>query len=141
MVLSISYAYAQSSGPAPRHKPFPLKSYEVLKIQKLVSVPELYNLHFIRLQGTVDVIQKVPYGTLCGQGVAYVMTLKDETGEIKIIDKGRCGQNFGNRGPILTSDLASGDTVDVLVIVSYIQQPGKEIGELETILNWVERSQ
>lgn len=69
------------------------------------------------------------------------MTLKDETGEIKILDKGQCGKNFGSRGPLQTSGRASGDTVDVLVIVSYVQQPGKEIDELETILKEVERSQ
>lgn len=70
IVLCISCAYAQSHGLAPRHKPFPLRSYEELTIQKLVAAPELYNLHLVRLQGTIDVIQKVPHGTLCGQGIA-----------------------------------------------------------------------
>lgn len=115
----------------------------MLTIQKLVSAPDRYNLHMVRLQGTIDVIQRVPLGMVCGQGVAYVITLKDETGEIKILDRdmGRCEENFGNKGPLPTSALVSGDMVDVLVIVSYVHQPGKDIGELESILNWVERSQ
>lgn len=140
VVLSMSCAYAQSPGLAPRHKPFPLKSYELLAIQKLVSALDRYNLHVVRLHGTIDTIKQFPYGTVCSQGIAYLITLKDETGEIQILDKGRCGQNFGTMGSLPTSDLAIGDRVDVLVIVSYVQQPGKDSGELEMILNRVERS-
>lgn len=139
VVLATSVASALDGAAfAPRSKPHPLTSYDVIQIGNVRADPTSYHLRMVRVKGTVTEIHTLSQGSGCRPPESYRFTLTDETGAIEIMDKGVCGQN---RGPMKAATLVEGDRVDALVIVSSPASSGSEHVAFTGVLTWAEPSQ
>lgn len=141
VLLSIATATVSPAQNLLRSKPPSLQSYAVTSIQEVLSDPGHYNLRFVRIQGVVQSITQVPRQTACGLSVGYKIHVKDESGDLMVIDPGPCGRNAGNRGPVLPETLAGGEQIDALTLVSFTNQPRESPNPPEGLLQWLERTE
>ncbi len=139
VLLSIATASVSTAQFVPRSRPPSLHSYYVTSIHGILSEPGRYNLRIVRIRGVVQTITQVPQPTACGLGVAYEIHVKDESGELKVIDLGPCGR--GSRGPVLPETLVGGEQIDALIHVSFTNHPSESPNPPEGILNWLERTE
>lgn len=86
----------------------------------------------------VQSISQIPQQTACGVGVGHQIRVKDESGELTVIDLGPCGR--GNRGPVLLETLAGGEHIDVLMLVQFTNTPREAPTPPEGLLQWLERT-
>lgn len=89
----------------------------------------------------MQTITQAPHRTTCGAGVAYEIRVKDESGELLVIDLGPCGRNSGNRGPVLPETLSGSEQIDALIYVSFTSHPWESPNPPEGILQWLERTE
>jgi hypothetical protein len=75
--------------------------------------------------------------TLDDQGQIRV---KDESGDLTVIDPGPCGRHPGNRGRVLPETLAGGEQIDALVVVAFTTHPWESPTPPERLLQWLERT-
>ena len=141
VLLSIATTSVSPAQLVPRSKPPSLHSYAVTSIQGILSDPGHYQLRIVRIQGVVQSITQVPQQTTCGLGVGYKIRIKDESGELTVIDPGPCGRNPRNRGPVLPETLAGGEQIDALVVVSFTTHPWDSPNPPEGLLQWLEHAQ
>ena len=141
VLLSVVTASVSPAQIVPRSKPSSLHSYAVTSIQGILSDPGHYQFRIVRIRGVVQSITQVPQQTTCGVGVGYKIRVKDESGELTMIDPGPCGRNPGNRGPVLPETLAGGEQIDALVVVSFTTHPWDSPDPPEGLLQWLEQAQ
>ena len=89
------------------------------------------------MQSIIQVPQPATCGVGSGLGVGYKILVNDESGELTVIDFGRCGRN---RGPLFPETLAGGEQIDAIIAVSYINLPGQDPNPPEGLLQWLERA-
>ena len=140
-LLSVATASVSAAQFVPRSKPPALHSYAVTSIHAILADPGHYNLRIVRIRGVVTSISQVPQQTSCGLGVGYQILVKDESGELTVIDLGPCGRNPGNRGPVLPETLVGGEQVDVLILVQFTNTPRESPSLPEGLLQWLERTE
>lgn len=141
VLLSVTTVSVSPAQIVPRSKPPALQSYAVTSIHGILSDPGHYTLRFVRIRGVVQSISQVPQQTACGLGVGYQIRVKDESGELTVIDLGPCGRNPGNRGAVLPEALVGGEQVDALILVSFTNHPRESSNLPEGLLQWLERAQ
>lgn len=141
VLLSIVTASVSPAQFVPRSKPPSLHSYAVTSIQGILSDPGHYQFRIVRIRGVVQSITQVPQQTMCGIGVGYKIPVKDESGELTVIDLGPCGRNSGNRGPVLPETLAGGEQIDALILISFTNHQRESPTPPEGILQWLEHAQ
>ena len=140
-LLSIATASVSPAQFVPRSKPPSLHSYAVTSIQAILSDLGHYQFRIVRIRGVVQSITQVPQQTACGLGVGYKIRVKDDSGELTVIDQGPCGRNSGNSGPVLPETLAGGEQIDALILVSFTNQPRESPDSPEGLLRWLERTE
>ncbi|MBS0166225.1 MAG: hypothetical protein JSR29_09095 [Nitrospira sp.] len=142
VLLSVATARISAAQIAPRSKPPALHSYDVTAIQAILSDPGHYTFRIVRIRGVVQSLRQVPRRTICRSGISYgyEIRVKDESGELTVMDLGPCGRNTGSRGPVLPEMLASGDQIDALIVVSFTSHPWESPNPPEGLLNWMERT-
>lgn len=141
ILLSVAAASVSTAQIMFRSKPPSLQSYYVTSIQAVLSDPGRHNLRFVRIRGVVQSITQVPQQTACGLGVGYQIRVKDESGELTVGDRGPCGRNHGNRGPVLPESLAGGERIDALIHVLFANHPRESPNQPEGLLQWLERTE
>ena len=141
VLLSVATASVSTAQFVPRSKPPSLHSYDVTSIHAILSDPGHYTFRIVRIRGVVQSITQVPQQTACGLGVGYKIHVKDESGDLIVIDPGPCGRNPGNRGPVLPETLAGGEQIDALILVSFTNHPRKSPNPPEGLLQGLERTQ
>lgn len=115
----------------------PLSSYNRVPISKLISNPTDYHLREIRIAGTVHAVEIHLMTRGCGRNYELtVISLKDESGVVDVLDRGACGRNTS---PIRAPTLVAGERVNLLVHVV----PGTNDlgGPVEVFTLWIERVQ
>ena len=101
---------------------------EPIPIQTILTNPQAFNMRAVRLQGTIKSLQVIPDGGGCqmqGAYDAYVFLLDDHTGELPIIDSGKClGPRIRRHAvkPRMT-EFSAGEHVEVVIDVSVIYSP------------------
>lgn len=143
VLLSIVTASVSTAQIVPHSKPRPLHSYDVTAIQAILSDPGHYTFRIVRIRGVAHTITQVQRRTTCSSGIGYgyEIRVKDESGELTVMDLGPCGRNIGNRGFVLPETLTGGEQIDALVLVSFINIPGQSPNPPEGLLQWLERAQ
>lgn len=93
----------------------PLVSRERIPISRILAYPDQYQMREIRLTGTVMAIQTetITNRFVCGRTHERTMlTVKDDSGRIEVIDQGACGKNVGAlKAPMVKP----GQRIDLLV--------------------------
>ena len=138
VLLSVATASVSPAQLVPRSKPPALHSYAVTSLHAILSDPGHYQFRLVRIRGVVQSIAQVPQQTACGGGVGYQIRVKDESGELTVIDLGPCGR--GNRGPVLPETLAGGEPIDVLILVQFTNTPRESPNPPQGLLQWLERT-
>jgi len=141
VLLSVATPSVSPAQLVPRSKPPSLHSYSVTSIQAILSDPGHYQFRTVRIRGVVQTITQAPHRTTCGLGVAHEIRVKDESGELIVIDLGPCGRNSGNRGPVLPETLLGSEQIDSLIVVSFTSHPWESPNPPEGILQWLERTE
>lgn len=117
---------------------------EPIPIQMILANPQAFNMRAVRLQGTIKSLQVIPDGGGCqmqGAYDAYLFLLDDHTGELLIIDRGKClGPRIRQQvaKPLMT-EFSAGEHVEVVIDVSVIYSPNFDSRTLEGVLRWVKR--
>jgi hypothetical protein len=141
-LMGLLFLATASVSPAqlvPRSKPPALHAYAVTSIRAILSDPGHYQFRLVRIRGVAQSISQVPQQTACGVGVGYQIRLKDESGELTVINPGPCGRHPGNRGPVLPEMLAGGEHIDVLMLVQFTNTLREAPTPSEGLLQWLER--
>lgn len=139
-LLLVATASVSPAQLVPRSKPPALHSYAVTSFHAILSDPGHYQFRLVRIRGVVQSMIQVPQQTACGVGVGYKIRVKDESGELTVIDPGPCGRHPGNRGPVLPETLAGGEPIDALIFVSFMTHPWESPNPPEGFLQWLERT-
>ncbi|UVT15464.1 MAG: hypothetical protein H8K04_16895 [Nitrospira sp.] len=117
---------------------------ESIPIRAIIDNPQAFNMRAVRLQGTIKSLQVIPDGGGCqtqGAYDAYVFLLDDHTGELPIIDRGKClGPRIRRQAvkPLMT-EFSAGEHIEVVIDVSVIYSPNFDSHTLEGALRWVKR--
>jgi hypothetical protein len=118
---------------------------EPITIQTILANPQAFNMRAVRLQGVINSLQVIAGGGGCqvqGMYDAYAFILKDDTGELPIVDRGTCrgtGKSRPHAVKPQMTEFAAGDSVEVVIDVSLIYSPNFESRTLEGALRWVKR--
>lgn len=113
---------------------------EPIPIQSIFANPQAFNLRAVRLQGIVQTLERIPRTGGCGLADdSYIFTLNDTTGELVIVDRGTCQNEFSLPAKPLMTDFAVGDNVEVVIDVSLLFSPNFDSRKLEGKLRWVKR--
>lgn len=112
---------------------------EPILIESIVADPQVYNLRAVRLRGIIHTLERIPGAGGCGGADAYVVIIKDRTGEIPVVDRGACQHNFSRPAKPMISGFSVGDKVEAVIEVVLVPSPNFEAQKLEARLRWVKR--
>ena len=111
---------------------------EPIPIRAIMADPQAFNMRAVRLQGTVQTLERIPRAGGCGRLDAYLVTLNDQTGELTFIDRGSCLHRSQSVKPLMT-EFAVGDNIEVVIDVSLISSPNFDSRKVEGTLRWIKR--
>jgi hypothetical protein len=116
----------------------PLVSYELIPIATVLAHPERYQMREIRLTGIVTMIQTetVTNKLICGRvHERTVFTVKDDSGQIEIIDQGACGRNVSSlKVPLLNV----GQQINLLVLIILAKYADQSEPSLEVTIRFLD---
>lgn len=110
---------------------------EPIPIGSIIADPQAFHLRSVRLQGTIQTLERFPRTGGCGRYDGYHFVLSDQTGQLTISDFGGCHGNSSVKPPM--TDFTIGDTIEVIITISVLPSPNFASHSLEGTLRRVQR--
>jgi len=134
ILIGSGNAFEVSSAADISPKPVPETADKVVQIGQIVSAPQKWNLHQVRLKGTVSELQPLPRGSgMIARESRFAFTLRDKTGHIEIF-------YTGTQGSLDTNKLVNAKSLDAIVTIVYLTSPGLGGGSVAGKLIRVKRT-
>ncbi len=112
-------------------------SSESVPIARVLTDPDSFNLDVVTLAGTIREIRQRHVDLECGSGAEFVLYLRDETGELAILNEGTCAE--GVYVPAVATPFTRGERVTVRAVIVRSPRHDPEMPPVEATLIRIDR--